>query len=274
MACIASSTCINEEVVCQTPESPKSDTLQNVAKQLQYYTSLTTAKEETHQNEDEHGTSSNPIAVESAPAKISDQFSCADSRNRRAAVLVCIFVGQEGELRVVLTKRSMKLFSHPGEVALPGGKMEEIDADDYSATALREAMEEIGLDPDLVQVVANLEPFFSQHLLMVVPVLGLLARIEDFKPVLNTEEVDAIFDVPLEMFLKENSHRCEEREWQQWKYAVHLFDYESEQGAFLIWGLTASILIRAASIVYQRSPPFAKHLPDFQQLQLALNTVA
>ena len=48
-----------------------------------------------------------------------------------------------------------------GDVALPGGKMEEGDVD-FSATALREAMEEIGLDPHLVQVVANLEPFISQ----------------------------------------------------------------------------------------------------------------
>lgn len=51
-----------------------------------------------------------------------------------------------------------------GDVALPGGKMEEGDADD-SATALREAMEEIGLDSCLVQVVANLEPFISQVLI-------------------------------------------------------------------------------------------------------------
>ena len=50
-----------------------------------------------------------------------------------------------------------------GEVAFPGGKMEEGDADD-TATALREAMEEIGLDRNLVQVVANLEPFISQVL--------------------------------------------------------------------------------------------------------------
>lgn len=115
-----------------------------------------------------------------------------------------------------------------GDVALPGGKMEEGDVDD-SATALREAMEEIGLDPHLVQVVANLEPFisqvyiimfnfllviymtqtiwwssmfFMQHQLKVVPVVALLARVEDFKPVLNTDEVDTLFDVPLEMFLK------------------------------------------------------------------------
>ncbi|KAJ6299867.1 hypothetical protein OIU76_020794 [Salix suchowensis] len=106
----------------------------------------------------------------------------------------------------------MKLSSHPGDVALPGGKMEEGDVD-FSATALREAMEEIGLDPHLVQVVANLEPFISQHQLKVVPVIGLLARVEDFKPVLNTDEVDTLFDVPLEMFLKEENHQWEEKEW-------------------------------------------------------------
>ncbi|KAK3444966.1 hypothetical protein EUGRSUZ_A00597 [Eucalyptus grandis] len=122
-------------------------------------------------------------------------------RKRRAAVLVCLFEGHGGELRVILTKRSMKLSSYPGDVALPGGKMEERDKDD-AATALREATEEIGLDPELVQVVANLEPFFSQHLFEVIPVIGLLAKIEDFTPSLNADEVDLVFDVPLEMFLK------------------------------------------------------------------------
>ncbi|KAH0634789.1 hypothetical protein KY284_037575 [Solanum tuberosum] len=95
----------------------------------------------------------------------------------------------------------MKLSTHPGEVALPGGKMDEEDLDD-SATALREAKEEIGLKSNLVQVITNLEPFISLHLLMVVPVVGLLSRIEEFKPLLNADEVDAIFDVPLDIFLE------------------------------------------------------------------------
>ncbi|KAF7144081.1 hypothetical protein RHSIM_Rhsim05G0221800 [Rhododendron simsii] len=229
-------------------------------------------------------------------------------RERRAAVLVCLFEGTGCELRAILTKRSMNLSSHPGkhilslskfhckllkktkggiskgvflcfgqagEVALPGGKREEGDADD-SATALREAMEEIGLDPSLVQVVANLEPFISQHQLIVVPVVGLLPRIGDFKPSLNADEVEAMFDAPLEMFLEEDRHRCEEREWGSWKYTSHVFDFETEQGAsFLIRGLTASILIRTASLIYQRSPGFSdQHLPDFQRLQKILNAAA
>ncbi|PIN13364.1 hypothetical protein CDL12_14008 [Handroanthus impetiginosus] len=177
------------------------------------------------------------------------QANCTDpsipilSRKNRAAVLICIFQGQEGELRVILTRRSMKLSSHPGDVALPGGRMEEGDEDD-SATALREAMEEIGLDPGLVRVVANLEyPFISSNLLRVVPVVGLLSRVEDFKPVLNADEVDAIFDAPLEMFLQDGGHKCVEKEWGEWKYASHLFELETEQGNFVVGGLTASILI-------------------------------
>ncbi|XP_077245618.1 nudix hydrolase 15, mitochondrial-like isoform X1 [Tasmannia lanceolata] len=189
----------------------------------------------------------------------------AGVRERRAAVLVCLFEGHQGELRVILTKRSENLSTHPGEVALPGGKMEEGDEDD-SATALREAKEEIGLDPSHVRIVAFLEPFISKHLLSVSPVIGLLRDKDNFEPVLNTAEVHAVFDAPLEMFLKEDKHRSEEMEWMGCKYITHLFDFETENGNFLIWGFTASILIRTASVVYQREPPFEEHLPDFQTL--------
>ncbi|KAL8526610.1 hypothetical protein ACS0TY_015712 [Phlomoides rotata] len=193
------------------------------------------------------------------------------SRKKRAAVLICIFSGREGELRVILTRRSMKLSSHPGDVALPGGKMDEGDVDD-SATALREATEEIGMDPGLVRVVANLEPFISSNLLRVVPVVGLLSRVDDFMPVLNADEVDAIFDAPLEMFLEEDGrHKCVEKEWENWKYGCHLFEIETEQGNFVVGGLTASILIRAASIIYQRPPSFDQNLQDFSQLQWTLS---
>ncbi|XAR68784.1 hypothetical protein NMG60_11000149, partial [Bertholletia excelsa] len=190
---------------------------------------------------------------------------------RRAAVLVCLFEGTRGELRVILTQRSMNLSSHPaGEVALPGGKMEEGDTDD-AATALREAMEEIGLDPGLVEVVATLEPFISRRQLIMMPVVGLLSKREDFKPAPNADEVDAIFDAPLEMFLNEDGQMYEEREWRRWKYTRHLFDFQSEKGDFIIGGLTENILIRAASLIFQRSPAFAGQLPDFQQLQKTLN---
>ncbi|PHT35744.1 Nudix hydrolase 22, chloroplastic [Capsicum baccatum] len=189
-------------------------------------------------------------------------------RPKRAAVLICLFEGDDGELRVVLTKRSSKLSTHSGEVALPGGKAEEGDASDAD-TATREAKEEIGLDPSLVNVVTCLEPFLSKHLLRVIPVIGILSNKSEFIPTPNVSEVEAVFYVPLEMFLKDENRRSEEREWMGEKYLIHLFDYEMDNKKYLIWGLTAGILIRAASVVYQRPPAFLEQNPKFKLPKLS-----
>nr|AFK40178.1 unknown [Medicago truncatula] len=187
---------------------------------------------------------------------------------KKAAVLICLFEGDDGDLRVILTKRSSKLSTHSGEVSLPGGKVEEGDKDDAD-TAKREAEEEIGLDPEPVNVVTVLEPFLSKHLLRVVPVIGILHDKKTFKPVLNPAEVESVFDAPLEMFLKDENRSQEEREWMGEKYLIHFFDYiDIEQKNYLIWGLTAGILIRAASIVYKRPPAFVEQNPKFKVPQV------
>lgn len=184
-------------------------------------------------------------------------------RPAKAAVLICLYEGDDGDLRVILTKRASKLSTHSGEVALPGGKAEEGDKDDGD-TAKREAKEEIGLDPELVNVVTVLEPFLSKHLLRVVPVIGILHDKKAFKPVLNPAEVEEVFDAPLEMFLKDENRSQEEREWMGEKYLMHYFDYGIENKKYLIWGLTAWILIRAASVIYQRPPAFLEQYPKFK----------
>lgn len=69
---------------------------------------------------------------------------------------------------------------------------------------------------------------------------------------------------------QEENHRIEEREWMDWKFVIHLFEFKSEEENFIICGLTARILIRVASIIYQRTPPFQEHFPDFQRLQASL----
>ncbi|XP_057513000.1 nudix hydrolase 15, mitochondrial-like [Actinidia eriantha] len=205
--------------------------------------------------------------VESATpiAQQSERF-----RPKRAAVLICLFEGDGCDLRVVLTKRSSRLSTHSGEVALPGGKAEEGDADDAD-TATREAKEEIGLDPSLVNVVTVLEPFLSKHLLRVVPVVGILSNIKAFNPAPNVDEVEAVFDAPLEMFIKDENRREEEREWMGEKYLIHHFDYETGSKKYVIWGLTAGILIRAASVVYQKPPAFVEQNPKFKTPRLANN---
>uniref|UniRef100_A0A0D9WDU2 Nudix hydrolase domain-containing protein n=1 Tax=Leersia perrieri TaxID=77586 RepID=A0A0D9WDU2_9ORYZ len=179
-----------------------------------------------------------------------------------AAVLVCLFEDpQGGDPRVILTKRASSLSSHSGEVSLPGGKVEEGDAD-AKATALREANEEIGLDPALVSVVTVLEPFLSKNGLHVTPVIGILADKALFEPVLNKSEVEDIFDAPLEMFLKDDNRTTQEMSWMGMNIPVQSFEYQSEDKTFVIWGLTAHILTRAAAVVLQREPSFVE-LPRY-----------
>ncbi|KAA3478968.1 nudix hydrolase 15, mitochondrial-like [Gossypium australe] len=109
--------------------------------------------------------------------------------------------------------------------------------------------------------------FSLQHLLRVVPVIGILNNRKAFKPKPNPAEVDAVFDVPLEMFIKDENRIAEEREMMGEKYLLHFFDYETENKKYLIWGLTAGILIRAASVVYQRPPAFPEQSPKYEFLR-------
>ncbi|XP_062095862.1 nudix hydrolase 15, mitochondrial-like isoform X1 [Humulus lupulus] len=179
---------------------------------------------------------------------------------KRAAVLVCLFPGDDGNLRVILTKRASTLSSYSGEVSLPGGKMDEGDADCVD-TALREAKEEIGLDPSQVLVVTTLDPFIAKGDVLVVPVIGLLRDKRAFNPIPNTAEVEAVFDAPLDLFLKDENRRAEEKEWKGEEFICNFFDYECHNKKYVIWALTAVILITSASLVYQRPPDFSERRP-------------
>ncbi|EEF23466.1 hypothetical protein RCOM_1964740, partial [Ricinus communis] len=97
----------------------------------------------------------------------------------------------------------------------------------------------------------------------VVPVVGILLNKEGFNPSPNSSEVESMFDVPLEMFLKDENRRAEEKQRMGHKYLLHFFDYQSGSETYVIWALTAGIMIRVASIVYQRPPAFSEQRPPF-----------
>ncbi|KAI4371754.1 hypothetical protein MLD38_010069 [Melastoma candidum] len=168
--------------------------------------------------------------------------------------------GEGGDLRVILTKRSSKMSTHSVY-----GKCRFNGAVGGAGRSLKQRQgkprREIGLDPSLVNVVAFLEPFLSKHLLRVIPVIGILADKKPFKPRPNPAEVDDVFDAPLEM---DENRRAEDIEWLGDKYLIHYFDYMVGNNKYLIWGLTAGILIRAASVVYQRPPAFREQNPNFK----------
>jgi len=163
---------------------------------------------------------------------------------RPAAVLVPLFE-EDGDTRVILTKRPTTMPSHQGEIAFPGGKYEHgLDAS-LRATALREAHEEIGLDPAAVEVAGELD-----HLVTVsarfalAPFVGILPGRPDLVP--HPREVAAVFDVSLSELLRDDVFR--EERWDIPAEMVvgtgpdrpiHFFELEGET----VWGATARILV-------------------------------
>ena len=111
---------------------------------------------------------------------------------------------------VLLTRRSMKLRSHPGHAAYPGGKQDLEDKNDDVATALREANEEVGINPKFVNILCRQPTLESINHLCVTPIVGVVVGIDqqmtkgDFlsKLVINQDEVDEVFVIPLSYFLQ------------------------------------------------------------------------
>jgi 8-oxo-dGTP pyrophosphatase MutT (NUDIX family) len=156
--------------------------------------------------------------------------------SRAAAVLVPVFE-EGGEARLILTKRPETMPSHQGEIAFPGGKHEPGVDTDLRATALREAREEIGLDPDDVDVVARLEGIATvASRFVITPFVGFLRG----RPLLSPDprEVAEVFDVPLSELMADGVYR--EERWDSWKsdLDVHFYELTGET----VWGATARIL--------------------------------
>jgi 8-oxo-dGTP pyrophosphatase MutT (NUDIX family) len=156
--------------------------------------------------------------------------------SRDAAVLVALFE-EGGEARVVLTKRPDTMPSHRGEVAFPGGKHEPGVDVDLRATALREAEEEIGLDPASVEVVARLDSLATvASRFVITPFVGFLPERPRLSP--DPREVVSAFDVALSELMLDGVHR--EERWDTWiaDLDVHFFELPDET----VWGATARIL--------------------------------
>ncbi|XP_072013460.1 uncharacterized protein [Amphiura filiformis] len=173
----------------------------------------------------------------------------------RAAVLIPLFFKNE-ELYVLLTVRSQHLSTHGGDVAFPGGKQDEADAD-IVKTALREAEEEIGLPQDQVEVISKVVPSFAKHGILVTPIVGFIS--EDFVPQPNPDEVECAFSVPLADFLSDENHTSQPGTWQDRPYRLHFFHHPCTTKAgkkIVTWGLTAFMAMVVASMIYKRPPNF------------------
>ena len=156
-----------------------------------------------------------------------------------AAVLVPIVARPNAEPTVLLTRRSDALRAHAGQVSFPGGRAEP-DDDGPVATALREAHEEVGLEPASVTVLGLLDGYRTGTRFLVTPVVGLVRQ--PFTPRSDPGEVAETFEVPLAFFLDGSNHAIESRPWNRARRYYYAFRWDGR----LIWGATAGMLVHLA----------------------------
>ncbi len=154
-----------------------------------------------------------------------------------AAVLVPFVLGESPG--VLLTKRNEHLKRHAGQVSFPGGRIDETDAD-AEAAALREAEEEIALSPRSVEVVGRLGDFLTGTGFRITPVLGLVPPGLRYDP--TPGEVDAVFELPVDVLLNPTAPRRERQERGGLIRDVWVWPHPQHD----IWGATAAILVHLA----------------------------
>lgn len=162
---------------------------------------------------------------------------------RPAAVLVPVVA--RPELTILLTRRTAHLKNHAGQVSFPGGRVDPGDATPVD-TALREAEEEIGLPRSAVEPLGYLDSYRTGTGFRVNPVVALVAA--DHRLVLNADEVDAAFEVPLAFLMDPANHQRHEREWRGRRRAYYAMPY----GDHYIWGATAGMLVNLYERLYAR----------------------
>ncbi|WBU56720.1 NUDIX hydrolase [Paracoccus sediminicola] len=155
-----------------------------------------------------------------------------DATLREAGVLAAF---HETDGRLYLTKRAATMRHHPGQVALPGGKLDPGDAD-VVAAALREAQEEIGLDSAQLEILGTLPTHRTVTQFRITPVIGIVRG--DFEPIAEPGEVAEVFALPFSHISDPGRYRLEGRMWRgEWRaYRVAPF------GPYYLWGATARIL--------------------------------
>jgi 8-oxo-dGTP pyrophosphatase MutT (NUDIX family) len=162
-----------------------------------------------------------------------------------AAVLVPIILGEKPS--ILLTKRNAHLNSHGGQVSFPGGRIDAADAD-AEAAALREAEEEIALDPSRVEVIGRLADYVTGTGFRITPVLALLPPGLTLRA--SPREVEAVFELPVGVLLdpaaphrQRHNVRGHWREYWVWPHPDHY-----------IWGATAAILVHLAQKLRAAGP--------------------
>jgi len=179
------------------------------------------------------------------------------TRVKPAHAAVLIAITDESDPKVLLTRRSLYLSNHAGEVSFPGGKRDPQDTSNI-VVALREAYEETALNPFDVQLIGDLPMQKARNGMLVKPVVGLIPP--EVKLIPQPAEIDRIFFASLSSLMNAPPIPYEVRYAHQSLYFPSM-RVENE----VVWGLTARMLVSLFQygLDYQKEWPFLLNSPTF-----------
>jgi len=153
-----------------------------------------------------------------------------------AAVLIALIARPEG-YSVLYTERSASLRNHSGQIAFPGGKIDE-DDDGAAEAALREAFEEVAMAPAEAQVIGYLPNYFTGTNYLITPVVAVVTPTQPFVP--NPDEVASVFEVPLKLLARPENYLTMRIKRGGVEHTTWQIDHEGRR----IWGITANLTRR------------------------------
>lgn len=161
---------------------------------------------------------------------------------RRACVLIPI-VRTSGGWSILFSRRSENLAAHSGQIAFPGGAVEE--GESLEAAAVREAEEEVGIPAKHVELIGRLDDLITNSGFLVAPFVGIIDERIDY--VLQEAEVDEVFEVPVDALLQPSQPAVRYVAFRSRQYPAYFYRYEQYE----IWGLTGRILKGFLDLVWR-----------------------
>ncbi len=161
---------------------------------------------------------------------------------RRAAVLIPLVRGGDGDWSLVFTQRSDKLAAHAGQIAFPGGAVES--GETLEAAVVREAEEEVGIPPRTVELIGRLDDVITNSGFLVAPFAAVVHDRVEY--VLQQSEVVEVFEVPIEALLEERNPEVRYVPFRTRHYPAYFYHY----GRYEIWGLTGRMLKAFLDLVW------------------------